>query len=587
MNAYLSTVLEHPQEDHKIQPNSASRAFSSPSSPRMPGELPAPPSAFAGEKSEGYLNSIEEDYFLDMFWHSYHPTYQILDESEFREHYKSLWIDSTTTRASSALVDIVLALCMQYGVALTPDKDSVNGHGHLDTEDASIAGRWYYQRSQTLLMSELESPSIATLQCHIFSVVYLCNASFQNMAHTTLALAVRTAHILGLHLEPPADMPRPQRELRKRIWWTLYCVETKTCMKLGRPSSVAEMSATCQLPADDRELARLSLSNIAAYGDKVTWFTYGRLIVTLVLAAQRVYSAFYDKSAEILASAGAKNLHADLHCLEPSAEFLTSQMNEISEWLRTVPDGMKTKRRDGGESFSVDRTGLELERYAPSWLQRQRLLLELLYHNLLMNIHRNFICFPSNLVVDSDHTPVAQGHAVFCLNHAIAITDILNQVHTTTEYLKGWYEAFQWQWNATLSMLGFILAYPLHPSTAAARAAIDDAITVFEVFGNHFAVAASAADVTRSLVNKADFLSGRFSARNGTMSNLTPPFPEPINGLLGQVGIHEIGSSAMVDESTATFQSSLTDVMIFAHDVDSFYSFEPLYAADGWSFNQQ
>jgi hypothetical protein len=262
-------------------------------------------------------------------------------------------------------------------------------------------------------------------------------------------------------------------------------------------------------------------------------------------------------------------------------------MDELSEWLRSVPDGMKTKRRDGGSSFSVDRTGLELERYAPSWLQRQRLLLELLYHNLLMNIHRTFICFPSNPVVDSNHTPAAQGHAVSCLNHAIVITDILNQVHTTTEYLKGWYEAFQWQWNSTLSMLGFILAYPLHPSTAAARAAIDDAITVFEVFGNHFAVAASAADVTRSLVNKTDFLSGHSVARNGTISNLTPPLPAPVDGWLSQVGINEIGGSTMVDESTAIFQSSLTDAMGFSHNVDSFYSFEPLYAADGWIFNQQ
>ncbi|RLL97665.1 hypothetical protein CFD26_105433 [Aspergillus turcosus] len=262
MSAYLSAALDQPQDDHNMQPNSASRIFTSPTSTKqVPEELPAPP------------------------WDRRHIS--ILDEAEFREHYKSLWVDSASTRKPSALVDIILALCMQYGVALTPDSSvdpTITGRpdGHVDINDASIAGRWYYRRSQALLVSELESPSIATLQCHIFSVVYLCNASFQNMAHTTLALAVRTAHILGLHLEPRENLPRPQRELRKRIWWTLYTIESKTCMKLGRPCSVPDMTATCQLPADDHELARLSVSNIAAYGDKVTWLTYSRLATTYI-----------------------------------------------------------------------------------------------------------------------------------------------------------------------------------------------------------------------------------------------------------------------------------------------------------------
>ncbi|KAL4919169.1 fungal-specific transcription factor domain-containing protein [Aspergillus aurantiobrunneus] len=579
MNAYLSTVLQQPQDDHSVQPNSASRTFSSPTSPKQLPELADGPAG-----SETYLNSIEEDFFLNMFWHSYHPTYQILDEADFREHYKSLWVDSATTRASSALVDIILALCMQYGVATT---SSSCVDGHIDIKDASIAGRWYYRRSQTLLTLKLESPSITTLQCHIFSVVYLCNASFQNMAHTTLALAVRTAHILGLHLEPPTSLPRPQRELRKRIWWTLYTIETKTCMKLGRPCSVSEASATCQLPADDHELARLSVSNIAAYGDRVTWFTYGRLLITLVLAVQTVYDTYYEKCAEILAANNAKNLYADASSLEASAEFLIPQLDMVWEWLRTVPDAMKTKRSEGGEAFSTDPSRVVLERYAPSWLQHQRLLLELLYHNLLMNIYRPFICFPSASGNSFNATPVAEGHAVSCINHAIAITNILGQIVVTTDFLKGWYEAFQWQWNSTLSMVGFMLAYPLHPSTPAARSAIDSAVTVFEVFGKHFAVAASAADVTRELIAKTDFLSGLVGAGVDPATSLTPAFTDQMDGLLGHLGTGTVANSMLASDPTAMFQGTLAGAMGLAYNVDSFYSFEPLYAAGPWNFSQE
>ncbi|KAL5045995.1 hypothetical protein BDW71DRAFT_207677 [Aspergillus fruticulosus] len=560
MNAYLSAVLEQPQDDHIVQPTS--------------------PKHLAGDGSivdshtgaETYLNSIQEDFFLDMFWHSYHPTYQILDEAEFREHYKSLWVDSATVRTPSALVDIILALCMQFGVALTPDS---RPESDADIADASVAGRWYYRRSQTLLMSELESPSISTLQCHIFSAVYLCNASFQNMAHTTLALAVRTAQILGLHLEPPADLPRPQRELRRRIWWTLYTVETKTCMKLGRPSFVSEVTVNCSLPADDHELARLSVSNIAAYGDKVTWFTYGRLVITLVLAAQSVCSQYWDKCVDLMAVSGAKTLYTDTESLGKATEFLTSQMGVIREWLETVPDAMKTKRKGTGEPFSTDGSQMDPERYAPSWLQRQRLLLELLYHNLVMNIYRSFISFPS-----SSPTAVAHEHAISCVKHATAITHALYGMLTTNEFLKGWYEAYQWQWNATLSLVGFVLAYPLHPASAGARVALDTAIAVFGVFGNHFAVAKRAADVTRGLVTKADVL----SVRQGV-----DPLPNEIDGLL-ELAVADTGMSP--DNSSTVFQSTLAGAMGLAYNVDSFYSFEPLYAgsvnmADAWSFSHQ
>lgn len=559
MNSYLLAVLKQPQDDHPVQPTSPKH---------LAGDAPI---ADGRMEPESYLNSIQEDFFLDMFWHSYHPTYQILDEAEFRDHYKSLWVDSATVRAPSAIVDIILALCMQFGLALTPDS---RPSGDSGITDASIAGRWYYRRSQTLLMSELESPSISTLQCHIFSVVYLCNASFQNMAHTTLALAVRTAHILGLHLEPPADLSRPQQELRRRIWWTLHTIETKTCMKLGRPSFVSELNANCKLPADDHELARLSVSNIAAYGDNVTWFTYGRLVITLILAVETAQSRYWEKCAGLQAFSDAKNLYTDIESLEEVAVFLRTQMKTVREWLQTVPDAMKTRRKDGGVPFSTDGSGLDPERYAPSWLQRQRLLLELLYHNVVMNTYRSFISFPP-----SSFTGIVQEHAISCMEHATTITHILSEVLATNEFIKGWYEAYQWQWNATLSLMGFVLAYPSHPASVTARAALDTAVAVFEVYGNHFAVAKRAADATRALIIKADILSGH--------PGVEPLLSSDIEGLLG---LPTTNTDMLHDDSSAIFQSTLAGAMGLAYNLDSFYSFEPLYAgsadtADAWSFS--
>lgn len=578
MSSYLGTVLQQPHSDHHMQPNSASRSFASPTSPGRDNldESLMPTGALT---TGDYLTGTQEDYFLGLFWQSYHCTLQFLDEGGFRQHYKALWATSGTSRKPSALVDIVLAICMQYGTAFIPRSDAnAEPRADVDSNDATIAGRSFYRRCQTLLTAELESPSITTLQCHIFSVIYLCNASFQNMAHSTLALAVRTAHILGLHLEPPEDMPRTQRELRKRLWWTLYTVESKTCMKLGRPWSAQISQVTCSLPADDHGLALLSSSNFASFGKNVTWLTYNLQNIQLVLAARAIYVAFYDKCADVLGANDGKSLYEDPQSLETCADFLLSSMKCLQIWLHNLPDALKTKRKAGGEPFSTDRSAVDVELYAPLWLQRQRLLLELLYHNLAMNLYRPFICFSRT---STSCTTLAEGNAISCVNHAITITHIMHQMLTESDILSGWHEAYQWQWNATLSMIGFILAYPMTPSTPSVRKAINSAIRVFENFGNNFAIAASAANVTRDLAAKADFLIDRFRT---SLTMLTPSFANHVDALQiynslnpnnNHVDLNPGVVSHLEEESSAMFQNALAGSMDLAFTVDSFNSFEP------------
>ena len=479
------------------------------------------PPATAGE----YLNAAQEEYFLGLFWHSHHCSLQILDESTFREHYRSLLLNPppNTFRQPSALVDIMVALCIQYGrTDVGPDNDG-----------GGICWR-HYQRCRALLELELERPTLATLQSLVFAVVYLCCASFQNMAHQLLALSVRVGQMLGLHLVPPESMPWPERELRKRVWWTVYILEGKTCMKLGRPSCIDVALMPCSLPADDHELALRSSSSTAAVtldGSTVTWLTYTRQTAMLVQAGQAVYAGFFDRSAEILGSAAkpSSSLYDDLAALDAAANVLERYMGQaggLKAWVRDVPPAMKTQRVGDGVPFSADLSRLEIETFAPAWLQRQRLFLELSYHTVMINLHRPFIAFPTvsfpppsdpsttatttNAVTSPPPTrsTLAMSHALSAVRHSIAVTMLIRQVLVETDLLKGWQEAFQQQWNAAITMVGFLLAYPVTPAAADARTAAGVAIEVFEAFGKHFSVGSSAAYATRKLLSKADLLRG-------------------------------------------------------------------------------
>jgi hypothetical protein len=500
MNTYLAAALQQPHPDKHTQPNTVARSFWSPDCNTLKDSDVPQPRRDGRPVQSGQIPTVQEEYFLSLFWQSHHSSLPVLNEVEFKEHCKSLWVTPGKNRKPSALVDIVIAMSMQYGMTL---RTRTSSGTEVDSDDSTIAGRWYYRRCQALLSRDFESPTISTVQCQILSVIYLCCASFQNMAHSTLATAVRTANMLGLHMEPPAEMPKAERELRKRIWWSLYTLESKTCMKLGRPFSTSLESVFCELPADDHETAGTSGSDFAPLDENVTWLTYNLQHTKMVLAVRSIHTTLLDRCSDIYPDEKGGVVYDDPVALKRCANFFSTSITALQTWAQEVPEVLKTERKGDGVSFSTDLSELVVEPFAPLWVQRQRLLLELLYHNLSMNLHRMFITYSTTPQLADSTSGV---YATLAAEHGMAITNIMHQIMTQTDILAGWHEAFQWQWNAAITLIGYLLASPESSTATAVRKSVDRALTVFEVFGRSFAAAASAAAVVRGLVDKTDFL---------------------------------------------------------------------------------
>ncbi|EED19572.1 conserved hypothetical protein [Talaromyces stipitatus ATCC 10500] len=510
MTNFLNLTLEQTQSKDQMVPESVSRRLDGPlASNDEKLELYRHDSQTRNETEHGhYLTPTQEEYFLDLYWNSYHTSlFPIIDEIEFKQHYRSLWTTSGNARKDSALVDIVIALGMQYGISMTPNMK----YQFADNSDATIAGRWYYRRCQSLLAYELESPTLATLQCHILSIIYLCSGSFQNMSDSTCAVAVRTVHMLGLHLDPPQTMPRKEREIRKRLWWALLCADSKLGLKLGRPFLLHQTNTTPKLPGDDVEAAMLSGSSFAPLGDNATWLSFNLHHTTLFLVAREAHTAFYSRDLNLQ---NGQTVWDDFNTLESQAEFIYPFVKKLENWTNGVPSTLATKRKSGSRPFATVDVDLEIEQFAPLWLQRQRVILELMYHNLSANLCRPFISFAL-----TPPLTVVEEMAFKCASHAIALTKITYQILSSTTILSGWHEVFQWQWNVAMTLVGFVLAYPRISMTVAARDAINLSVSVFDIFGNSFAVANSAATIVRNLITKIDFLAKHAWRRQSVLEN--------------------------------------------------------------------
>jgi len=84
MSSYLGSQLQQPHMDQKIQPNTASKVFLSPNSLvidcRNGSSLPE-----RDHKAGNFLTRAQEDYFLSLFWQTYHCAFSILNEADFKD----------------------------------------------------------------------------------------------------------------------------------------------------------------------------------------------------------------------------------------------------------------------------------------------------------------------------------------------------------------------------------------------------------------------------------------------------------------------------------------------------------------------
>lgn len=125
----------------------------------------------------------------------------------------------------------------------------------------------YFTRSrQHLSLESFGSGSLEILQClGMMSGWYMHYLNRPNEAHALMGGALRMATTLGLHREYVDAMPRTDggmlnpsarqlsdavsAEMRRRIWWSLFCLDSWASTTAGRPSlGRLSHSITVQLP---------------------------------------------------------------------------------------------------------------------------------------------------------------------------------------------------------------------------------------------------------------------------------------------------------------------------------------------------
>jgi hypothetical protein len=466
-------------------------------------QLPSPAMPSGARVPEPLLRD-ERKRYLRIFWDACQPYLQIMSETEFTE--LEARVPSTTLQDYSvdhALLDVMVALSMQHGHATGLDERLVATQRPsfaIANEQIDWAGFEHFHRSRERMRTNAEV-NLQAIRCHVLMIVYLMRGSAFRDAYNMLGITVRKAYVAELQRPPPNDLPESGRTSRMQLWWLIFLLDLQCSLQLSMPTACQKSIVKCPRPTTD-SLERY-LSPCARYGDNLTACNYSTVMVDLATIVTDINSCVC--TADLL-----DDSNDDLDMLESLASNLSPSLQGLEDWHDQLPELLASDNTvtephsfDIGEATSL-----------PVWLQRQRIFLELHYHNAHVLILRSFVsvCF-AQFTEPSGEAPAneteqshVQSHISRAMRHATAIVDIIFTISSSSDILYGWPEVLHPLWNSTIVLVTYTYANSLNPSALAAMQSLTRADSVFKCFSTTSVAASSTSEVVRSLIQRLEDL---------------------------------------------------------------------------------
>nr|XP_036584062.1 C6 transcription factor [Colletotrichum truncatum]KAF6793321.1 C6 transcription factor [Colletotrichum truncatum] len=190
-------------------------------------------------ESEVYPEDLQNE-LVDLFFEYQSPWCQVVDERLFRESMKT-----QGRYYSPLLLNCILALGSRYSDRI--DVRSVPG-------DQNTAGKPFLQKAEVLLHYDMKRPTLTTIQSMSIlvgvHVAYGCDAAgwlHQGMANRLaldMGLNLDAASLAGSNL-----MPIEEIELRRQIYWALYCDDKLAAIYTGRVCNFLDVQGAVNLPS--------------------------------------------------------------------------------------------------------------------------------------------------------------------------------------------------------------------------------------------------------------------------------------------------------------------------------------------------
>ncbi|GAD99338.1 hypothetical protein TERG_01466 [Paecilomyces variotii No. 5] len=185
--------------------------------------------------------------------------YQAIHVPSFRRQYAEFWASNVD---DIDLIWLSLLFTLISISALHIPFDLVEAMGFEHSTIRGLAHRWHSASRQALYAGEFESkPSLTQLQTFIATQLYWLSTKNIEAMNSALGQAVRNAQALGLDKGTPGSNCL-ETELRRRVWWDLWCCDTFQSLCLDRAPLIHTAASKVPLPlnCNDHDITETTLN---------------------------------------------------------------------------------------------------------------------------------------------------------------------------------------------------------------------------------------------------------------------------------------------------------------------------------------
>jgi hypothetical protein len=198
----------------------------------------------------------------------------------------------------------------------------------------------FYVFAMQHVASVREASSIHNLEATVLLILYHLRSESRNGLWHLTGLAMRTVTDVGLHREASTQSLRPfEAQLRRRLFWSVYALESILAGTLGRPISLSDCDIDQPLPFsiddDDRmnDMPSTDMHTARAVGSEAyppTNMSQFILLSQLHVFEARIQRTVYRVDRKIAA-------------LQPKMHRL---MADLEAWRHTIPPSLQVSERD-------------------------------------------------------------------------------------------------------------------------------------------------------------------------------------------------------------------------------------------------
>lgn len=379
----------------------------------VPGEY-SPMATETSQSSDSSMTALPpaakiED-LMRVYFHTMGLLFPFLHEPTFRDTYDRFKRSEfrTVRRTWLGVLNMIMAMATNIGRG-----------GGLSAKQRLETSLVFYRRAVALC----NPPSIRTVSLDIvhyllLQVLYLQGTPRSIQAWSIHGLLVRTATSLGLHSDQAGQhLPPIEREVRRRTWHTIYCLDQVLSATFGRPCAILESQLTVPLPSP--WTGSNDGNRIPREDNDMMQYTTEYLAAT---------SRLYQIMGQSLAQQYNGNFGEQYHDYDDLAVIQTvgEMRQKLRQWIIDLPSFLHILQPD-----------MSTVLLNSSLLHRLRTTMTLSYHNLNILVHRPLIGVTlrylsqrnTSLDTQPSHTvQLAMAEAEQCVDSAESIIDIISTI---------------------------------------------------------------------------------------------------------------------------------------------------------------